>query len=380
MYKAPMVVGVRQLPRWSETTTLEDALLYLGQNTGNMMFTEALLRVIQGAEWGSFALEPSQLEGHDAIVLAAANWINSYDDFGWLADRLEKTKLPVILIGVGAQASTGMEIPVVKPGTLRLLKIVEERSVSIAARGEFSCEVLDKYRFKNTVATGCPSLMLAGPAGPKMRIPEQISLQGACIHSTRHFFQAADGFQDYLYRQAFKHDIDIILQSELADMYYVLDKPRDAAVEQRAAETVMRAYGSDDPVAVQAYLRRRGHVFMNYEDWVAFMKTKAFCFGTRIHGTVASIVAGTPATLIVHDSRTLEMAKAMAIPYVMSSDISTATDQAPQDLLLPEAIQRLIASFPKYYAKYLAFLAGNMLSASPSFTPHNDLLPVQAQH
>ena len=45
-----------------------------------------------------------ELAGRDVVVLAAANWINSYDDFGWLANRLERIKLPVLLVGVGAQA------------------------------------------------------------------------------------------------------------------------------------------------------------------------------------------------------------------------------------------------------------------------------------
>jgi hypothetical protein len=37
--------------------------------------------------------------------------------------------------------------------------------------------------------------------------------------------------------------------------------------------------------------------------------------GTRIHGTIASIIAGTPAHLFIHDSRTKELADYFEIPY-----------------------------------------------------------------
>ena len=128
MFRNALVVGVRQVNQRSEQTSVEQTMLSLGQNTGNMMFTQSLVRILDGAKWGSFSLLPEETEGHDAIVLAAANWVNHFDDFGWLADRLEKIKLPVFLVGVGAQAPQSKEIPNVTKGTLRLLSLVQDRS------------------------------------------------------------------------------------------------------------------------------------------------------------------------------------------------------------------------------------------------------------
>jgi len=367
MYKTPLVIGVRQFANWDQAPSVKETLLGLGQNTGNMMFTQALLRVIAGAKWGSFALTEHELEGRDAIVLAAANWVNSFDDFGWLADRLEKTALPVFLIGVGAQSSLAMEVPNVKPGTLRLLQLVRDRSVSIAARGVFSCEVLSKYGIKNVVSAGCPSMLLVGPMGPSISPPEHVSYDSCCIHSTRHGFNRADRFHSFLYRQAFEKDIDIILQSETADIYFALGKEKSHSVQERASEVVKAAYGSDDIDAVNTYLLRRGHVFPNFESWIAFMKTKAFCFGTRIHGTVASIIAGTPATLIVHDSRTLEMANSMSIPFVLSTDMSLDAALNTQELVQPAQIQQLNNKYTSYRSRYVDYLKTNVLCPSAMY-------------
>src|SRR5262245_43635538 len=109
MFRKALVVGVRQVQPQAERATIDQIMLSLGQNTGNMMFTESLLRFVHDATWGSFSLSPQEIEGHDAIVLAAANWVNDFDDFGWLADRLEQTRLPVFLVGVGAQAANSRE-------------------------------------------------------------------------------------------------------------------------------------------------------------------------------------------------------------------------------------------------------------------------------
>ena len=187
MFKAPLIVGVHQAADW-RSRPIKDTLQGLGENTGNMMFTESLLRAISGAKWGSFSLTPEELDGRDAIVLAAANWINSFEDFGWLVERLERSKLPVILVGVGAQSSLKMEIPVLKPGTLKLLQLVSQRSESIAARGAFTCEVLSSYGINIALPTGCPSLLLAGRAGPSIAFPDAITASSCCVHSTRHGF------------------------------------------------------------------------------------------------------------------------------------------------------------------------------------------------
>ena len=366
MYRNALVVGVRQLDHSGEKATVEQMMLSLGQNTGNMMFTQSLTSVLAGAAWGSFRLDAQDVEGHDAIVLAAANWVNNFDDFGWLAERLEKTKLPVFLIGVGAQASTADEIPDVSTGTLRLLSLVQDRSSSISARGTFSCEVLNRYGIKSARPTGCPSLMLMGPEGPSPSLLREPHFDACSIHATRHGFSSTDEFQTFLYRQAFSRGLDLVLQSEVADIHYAVRGRTGEEVPARAAEVLPDIYGADAET-IAAYLERHGRVFTQYPDWIAYMRERSFCFGTRIHGTIAALIAGTPASLIVHDSRTVELAQIMGVPIVRWQDIPSDRDIDIPLLYSRPQLREFVARFASYYSNFLDYMAENDLMIARHF-------------
>ena len=55
-------------------------------------------------------------------------------------------------------------------------------------------------------------------------------------------------------------------------------------------------------------------MFVDLATWSAFMAGQDFVFGSRFHGAVAALHAGTPTLLLVHDSRTLELADYHKIP------------------------------------------------------------------
>lgn len=58
------------------------------------------------------------------------------------------------------------------------------------------------------------------------------------------------------------------------------------------------------------------------------LRDRDFVFGTRIHGTIAALLAGTPAYVFAHDSRTLELAEYFAIPHRRMADVPPDVDAA----------------------------------------------------
>jgi hypothetical protein len=366
MYRRAAVVGVTQVRQWGATETVAQVFEKLGHNTGNMVFTEALLRVLYEPTATSFSLTREETESRDAIVLAAANWINEFDDYGWLATAIEGTTLPTFLVGVGAQAGLDHKIPRLSAGTQRMLKIISERSVLIAARGEFTCEVLAHYGITNAWPVGCPSLLLAGARGPRFSHPP--SLDNVVVHATRHGFNRCDELQSWLYREAFRADLELLIQSELADVYYALGKTNNPQILARADPILQQIYQTDNVSAVADYLYRRGLFFTNFEQWTSHMRQRSFCVGSRIHATIASIIAGTPATLIAHDSRTLELAKAMGIPFVTSLELNIKESLPLELLLSTHSRENNHSHINKYYLRYLDFFKKNDLAIAPEYT------------
>ena len=53
-----------------------------------------------------------------------------------------------------------------------------------------------------------------------------------------------------------------------------------------------------------------------YNDWIEIIKPYNFIIGTRIHGAIMSLICEIPTLLLVIDSRTLELAEILNIPYL----------------------------------------------------------------
>ena len=359
MYRKPYVVGVDQTLAQAVVGKPDQLIQSVGRNTGNIIFSEALYNCVENATRGNFQFTLDNLEGHDCIILAAANWLNPYEDFGPLLERLEKTKVPIFIIGLGAQAKSTAAIPELKPNTRRLVEIIAERSPYLSVRGQFSAEVLEHYGITNVMVTGCPSLLLCGDRGPRIRALRKKNPRNCVISSTRHLMNGADPFQLYLYRQAFKKDYYIALQSELADYLMMSD---ECKLNEENIRMLMDAYGATDREALKSYLKRKGVLFSSLREWLLFLSKMEFCLGTRVHGTIASLLAGTPATLITHDERTRELARFMNIPHLDMKQVNTDCDLTIADFYSKEKMSRFVNGYKTYRENFRTFFKLNGLS------------------
>jgi polysaccharide pyruvyl transferase WcaK-like protein len=98
-------------------------------------------------------------------------------------------------------------------------------------------------------------------------------------------------------------------------MYFALDRAHEGGVYEKNVRYLCDIFDAPKRKTVD-YLNRRVKVFFTVDGWVDFYRHIDFALGTRIHGTIASLLAGTPALLITHDTRITELARAMNIPYI----------------------------------------------------------------
>jgi polysaccharide pyruvyl transferase WcaK-like protein len=91
------------------------------------------------------------------------------------------------------------------------------------------------------------------------------------------------------------------------------------------------------------------------------MKNYDFVFGSRFHGNIIALQAGTPACLICHDTRTSEMAEFLGLPFVRIKDIQKIDVDFLYDQVNPNAIQ---ARYRQLYPEYKRFLRVNGLETN----------------
>lgn len=360
-------------PAAMKTLSVHDKMLKVGLNTGNMMFASALQKVLgpaEGCEWVARVkdFDPGKVAAdHDCIVVAAANWLQPRSDFGDLAEKLEQTGLPCFVIGLGAQAGSFRATPELTEGTRRFLSLVSHRSTKIAVRGPFTAEVLKAAGIDNIEITGCPSLLVAPHAEiEKPAIsPRRIAIAGSRgLPSDR--LLTTDRLTHTLSRrlsqQLLQQDVEFIAQAEMPEIDILLSGGNYGHIQPDWIDFLEKYYKA--PISeIAANVAAKMKVFFDIPEWLAHLRGLDFVAGTRLHGTIAALIAGTPTLLIVHDSRTAEMAEIMGLPSVAMTEIDP--DRLDFDALYDLVdMRKFTRGLPEYRRRYIRFFEENGLRHS----------------
>ena len=108
------------------------------------------------------------------------------------------------------------------------------------------------------------------------------------------------------------------------------------------------------------FVENKVRFFVDPWPWIEDLRGVDFAFGTRIHGNIAALLAGTPAFVLAHDSRTLELARYFEIPHRRMTDVPPDTDAA--ELYAEADYGALMRGHAARFATFSAFLARHGLS------------------
>jgi hypothetical protein len=305
-------------------TTLRRNLI--GSNVGNLVFSQATYRLLSvphttidasGLEPGTAGAGSAEGidETYDQVVIPLANAFRSsfVDQLTRLTELIEGLTVPVTILGVGAQArlsgvygGAGKVDPIAR----RFVRAVLDRGPSIGVRGERTREYLHGLGFGDDVVrvVGCPSMFMFGPDLPALR-PAAAITPGSRLALTVSPYVARMGPISLTFAERYPGLVHLAQNRETLALLLTGRYPLpDREAEQRSTGV---------PISLDHPLLASGRtVFcLDPASWFAELATYDLCFGSRIHGAIAALLAGTPAVVLAHDARTLELAEYHEIPF-----------------------------------------------------------------
>jgi hypothetical protein len=322
-------------------------------NSGNFIFANAVYGSLSRPDntiavnryRPDYATAEEINEKYDVFVLPLANAFRRQYEGELLtyAALIERLKIPCVVVGIGAQA--GLDLEELKPSAIdgsvrRFVSAVLERSATIGVRGEITHDYLRRLGFHAIDIIGCPSMFLRGAALQIEKLDRQL--------------EATDRIA-VNYTEGTPVAVAALMESTLASFLNSVFVAQGQPEMRAWNDKVQKISSGTDRVETD-----RVRYFDDMTAWLDFMKTRVFAFGTRIHGNIAALLAGVPAMVIAHDSRTLELAQYHQIPFCLANEISAETapsrlyDRTNYDATNKGALSR--------FEQYKSFLKRNGLA------------------
>ncbi|MFJ3862346.1 polysaccharide pyruvyl transferase family protein [Streptomyces nigra] len=336
----------------------------IATNSGNLIFSDATHKILETPRTevvsNGIRTDVSAAgrinEEFDAFVIPLANAFRpSFEaQLKRLTRLIEKLRIPVVVVGVGAQAGLGYNaarLKGIEPAVRAFVSAVLDRSASIGVRGEFTEKYLNDLGFRDVEVIGCPSLFLYGKEltvtkkEPALGAGSRIAVNGS------HSAVKSQGLDRVIDRAHARYPHLRFIGQNLSDARQL--HWRDLS-DPNALVTAMPTH-PEHPM----YREDKVRVYIDPVTWIDDLRGFDFSFGSRIHGNIAALLAGTPATVLCGDSRTLELCRYFGIPHRRIDKLTGEVDPAA---LYEEAdFGPLMSGHQERFERFTAFLDRNGL-------------------
>ena len=335
------------------------------ENMGNIMFLETITRQLNATAVSAFLdiQRPEYInENFDILVLPLANmispvWVAHHD----LLNALDQLTIPIIMMSVGVQVATIEELSTfeISEDAKRILNLTKKTGTIIGTRGDITSQVLHDRGYTNIQTIGCPSMYYRS-----LRLRDVPELPKIAIHASLYGNPRLVG---HLLSFGVKYADAYIAQNEarfLVSKYNILPEVYSTWTTNerrlKELENVHVPYtfyndGQFSPEQLRHWMDSHVDFFTDIDTWIHYLKSFDLSVGTRYHGTIAAILAGTPALLYTIDMRTRELAEYHGIPHTSLDQISTDTSVNDIRAMIDYSMfESLLATRKSEYISYLA--------------------------
>lgn len=350
-----------------DVVPVEEALQQdvIATNSGNLIFSDATHKLLEtpdtevvsnGIRTDVAAAARINAE-YDAFVVPLANAFRpSFEpQLKRLTRLISRLKIPVVVVGVGAQTGLNYDparLKPIEPSVREFVSAVLDRSASIGVRGEFTEQYLKDMGFRDVETIGCPSLFMYGKElTVRKRVPELTAESRIAVNGSHNAVQK-QGLGKVISRTHAAYPNLRFIGQNLSDARQL--HWRDLS-DPNAKVTAIPTH-PDHPM----YREDKVRVYIDPVTWIDDLADFDFSFGSRIHGNIAALLAGTPATVLCGDSRTLELCRYFDIPHVRIDRLPADLD--PARLYAEADFGKLLSGHHERFERFTGFLDRNGLA------------------
>lgn len=345
---------------------------HIGNNVGNLMYVAGVTRAMMVTDGTTFdktkfhfAYTDEEIdeinETCDGFLISLADAIrpNYIDRMNQMTETISKLKIPCVVIGVGLRApyepGSDMSYPF-DDDVRRFFSAVLDHSASVGLRGQITGEYLKHLGFheeQDFTIIGCPSMYMYGRELPfRDTIADFLAdRQSPCA------FNISPSLTDKT----------LSLISDLAAEY-----PNSVYMPQNSKDERLMYYGKpiskekrkvdNWPVTLDhPFYRDHEALFFNHPvSWINFQRSNLLSFGTRLHGNITAVLAGTPALFMPQVARTRELCEFHGFANLSPQELEKEDDL--KDVLPQMDFSKPVRMQEKNFDHYHDFLRKNGLS------------------
>lgn len=347
-----------------ESFTAEKILLNnsIGTNVGNFLYVYGILRNITQADsvitpnhykssYSDAEIDKiNQTQDIFIIPLADAFRNDFVGSLKAMTKLVKKLTIPCVIIGVGLRApfEPDFSTPYNFDGAVKeFVSAVLEKSSMVGVRGEITSAYLTHLGFRegtDHMAIGCPSMYTVGP---QLNIRETNITKDSrvCINSS---VTTPDNVHEFLDR----------VTKEFPDWHFV----PQVLSELRLLYTGSPYITKSNPlyprrITDETYRTGKSEFFLNVPTWFEYMSKADLAIGSRLHGNIAALLAGTPSILIPKDARVRELSEYHDLTRVNAADITADTNV--WDLIHSVDFRQPCQKQEANFNRFLSFLEKN---------------------
>jgi hypothetical protein len=314
--------------RGASFLSTNELLSKIGQNTGNLFFQYAVYGLITDEKLiigEDIPWDPKIVrEQCRILVVPSANFLRENFDITGYVNFLESCQLPILFLGLGAQA-INFEVKNFDfhPSIIKLINIIKNQGIGVGVRGEFSAKILHDFGVDNVSIIGCPTNFVNTDSNLSDKLKLKWDKESQTIITTgdepwpknplkqlaeRRLIEIASKMSGIYVQQSVEPFVRILRR---ANPY------QGSEIESSLENSLRLAIAPNvNEIEFRRFLATSVRLYISIDQWLEECSKFDFAIGLRLHGNMVAFQSGCPAIWIYHDARTQELVNTMCLPSI----------------------------------------------------------------